>query len=74
MLRVGGMTLSLKENTQLSHSNIKLTVIIIYYSELFERFPLGRMSFHQLFASYYRDFGVAVSIKEFHSVKDIILE
>ena len=53
---------------------IKHTVIVTYYSDLFDSFPLRSMSFHQLLRTYYRDIGVAVSIKEFHYVKDIILE
>ena len=52
---------------------IKLRVIITYYCDLFEGFPLGRVSFHQLLTIYYRDIGVAVSIKEFHWVNDIII-
>ena len=50
---------------------IKLIVIITYYSDLFDSFPLGSMLFHQLLTTYYRDIGVEVSIKEFHYVKDI---
>ena len=53
---------------------IKLIVIMINYSDLFDSFPLGNMLFHQLLTTYYRDIGVIVSIKEFHYVKDIILE
>ena len=45
---------------------IKLTVIITYNCDLFESLPLGRMSFHQLLTIYYRDNGLAVSIREFH--------
>ena len=53
--------------------DIKLIVIITYYSDLFESFPLGRMLFHQLLATYNKDTGVAASIKKFHNVKDIKL-
>ena len=48
-------------------------VIITYYYKFFESFPLGRMSFYQLLTTYYRYLSVAVSIKEFHLVKDIKL-
>ena len=44
-----------------------------YYYHFFESFPLGRMSFHQLLTIYYRDNGVAVSMMEFHEVKEIKL-
>ena len=66
-----GVSVSIIEFHQVK--DIKLIVILTYYSELFEGFPLGRMSFHQPLTSYYMDIGVAVSIKEFHQVKDIIL-
>ena len=62
----------IKEFNQAKH--IKLILIIIYYCDLFESFPLERVPFHQLLTTYYKDFGVAVSIKDFYSVKDIILE
>ena len=52
----------------------KLIVIMTYYCDLFESFPLERVSFHKLLTTYYWDIGVAVIIKEFHQVKDIILE
>ena len=52
---------------------IKLIGIITYYCDLFEGFPLGRVSFHQLLTTYYRDNGVAVSIMEFHQVREIKL-
>ena len=48
--------------------DIKLIVIITYYCDLFESFPLERVSFHQLLTTYYRDISVALSIKEFHQV------
>ena len=53
---------------------IKLIVIITYYFDLFDSFPLGSMLFHQLLRTHYRDIGVAVIIKKFHYVEDIILE
>ena len=52
--------------------DIKLIVILTYYCDLFESFPLERVSFHK-FLTYYWDIGVAVIIKEFRQVKDIIL-
>ena len=48
-------------------------MIITYYYNFFESFSLERMSFHQLLWTYYRDMGIAVSIKEFHLVNDIKL-
>ena len=68
--RDNGVSVSIIEFHQVK--DIKLIVIITYYSDLFDSFPLGSMSFHQLLTTYYRDIGVAISIKEFHSVKDII--
>ena len=53
--------------------DIKLIIIISYYCDLLESFPLERVSFHHLFTTYYRGISVAVSIKEFHQVKYIIL-
>ena len=47
--------------------------MITYYYDFFESFPLGRMSFHQLLTTYYRDNGVAVSIMEFHQAREIQL-
>ena len=47
--------------------------MITYYYDFFESFPLGRMSFHQLWTIYYSDKCVSVSIIEFNQVKDIKL-
>ena len=65
-----GVAVSIMEFHQVK--DIKLIVIITYYSDLFDSVHLRSMSFHQLLTTYYRDIGVAVSIKEFHYVKDII--
>ena len=51
--------------------DIKLIVIITYYCESFQGFPLGRMSFHQPLTSYQKDIDVALIIKEFHNVENI---
>ena len=66
-----GVAFSIIEFNQVK--DIKLIVMITYYCDLFESFPLGRVSFHKFLTIYYRDISVAVSIKEFHQVKDIIL-
>ena len=66
-----GVAVSIKEFYMVK--DIKLIVIITYYCDLFESFPLERVLFHQLLRTYYRDISVAVSIKEFHQVKDMIL-
>ena len=66
-----GIAVHIKEFCQVK--DIKLMVIITYYCDLFESFPLGRMSFHQLLTTYYRDIDVVISIKEFCQVKDIKL-
>ena len=50
-----------------------IIVIITYYYNFFESFPLGRMLFHQLLMTYYRDMGVAVTIKKLYIVQDIEL-
>ena len=67
-----GVAVSIMEFHQVRE--IKLIVIITYYCDLLESFPIETVSFHQLLTTYNRDIGVAISIKEFHSVKDIILE
>ena len=65
-----GVAVSIIEFHQVK--DIKLIVIITYYCDLFESFPLERVSFHQLLTTYYRDISVALSMKEFHQVKHII--
>ena len=61
--RDNGVVVSIMEFHQVKE--IKLIVIITYYCDLFESFPLGRVSFHQFLTIYYRDIGVAVSTKGF---------
>ena len=53
--------------------DVKIIVIITYYYDLFESFPLGRVLNHQLLTTYYRDIDVAVCVKEFHHAKGIKL-
>ena len=45
--------------------------MITYYFYLFVSLSLERISFHQLLTTYYWDNGVAVSIMEFHQVREI---
>ena len=70
--RDNGIAVGIMEFHQVKE--IKLIVIITYYCDLFESFPLGRVLFNQFFTIDYRDINVAISIKEFHQVKDIILK
>ena len=69
--RDNGVSVDMIEFHQIK--DIKLIVIITYYYDIFESFPLGRVLFHQLVTIYYRDIGVTVSTKEFHQVNDIII-
>ena len=64
-----GVAVSIKEFYIVK--DIKLIVIITYYCELFQGFPLGRMSFHQPLTSYQKDIDVALIMKEFHQVENI---
>ena len=64
-----GIAISIKELYQVK--DIKLIAIIAYYCELFEDFPLGRMSFHHPLASYQKDIDVTVILKEFYQVRNI---
>ena len=46
--------------------DIKLIEIITYYCDLFECFPLGKLSFYQPLTMYYKDIHISLFITKFH--------